>query len=436
LANTDGGIVLVGIDDKKTGRDKFSPCLHRGLTPDWFVQRVQDHTIPPVECTATCIDSLLSEIVGIEGCNAVAIDVPKSKHVSGHMTIKGISKKRIGKECKPYYLSEDDRTNVIVPSLTMQDLSLTSIRWAIEQHHRHFKTPKQQWQEPIDYLSESRLIHVTTDETPRIMLAALILFGKEASLQRVMPFFGTILTTDLGTERFRRNVIESVKDICGGDISIARQMCPGIPLETVRELVVNAYVHRCYRTPSPVMLTFRGAEIVVESPGELPAGLSTDNLIHCVPVYRNLLMADAARFFGICDMVGKGFDIAFKLTVSGGFDFPLFESTSNRFTARLALERDERFREFVRERSQALSELDEVLVLRWLWSRGTATLQELATAMQRGQEMSRRILKSMQVKQVIEAIDVDGRAFRLAPNVHRDIETVFERRQGWLFDKA
>lgn len=39
LANTDGGIVLVGVDDKRIGRDKFSPCLHRGLTPEWLVQR-------------------------------------------------------------------------------------------------------------------------------------------------------------------------------------------------------------------------------------------------------------------------------------------------------------------------------------------------------------------------------------------------------------
>ena len=53
----------------------------------------------------------------------------------------------------------------------MQDLSLTSIRWAIDQHHRHFKTPKPQWQEPNDYLTESRLIHVNSTDEAKILEA-------------------------------------------------------------------------------------------------------------------------------------------------------------------------------------------------------------------------------------------------------------------------
>lgn len=154
-----------------------------------------------------------------------------------------------------------------------------------------------------------------------------------------------------------------------------------------------------------------------------------------MPVYRNLLIADAARFFGICDMVGKGFDIAFKLMISDGFEFPVFESGNKRFTATLSVDRNEQFREFVRCRSQALTELDEVLALRSLWSRSTATLPELATTMQRGKEITRRILKSMEIKQMVEPLE-NGHSFALAPNVRRDIERVFERNQPRLFEDA
>ena len=135
-------------------------------------------------------------------------------------------------------------------------------------------------------------------------------------------------------------------------------------------------------------------------------------------------------------MVGKGFDIAFKLMVSAGFDFPLFESSNNRFTATLSLDRNEQFREYVRCRSQALSELDEVLALRWLWSRGTATLRELAVAMQRGQDVTRRIVKSMEVKKMIEPLESDDRCFGLASNVKRDMESVFQRNQPKLFEDS
>jgi len=372
--------------------------------------------------------------LGIDGCDAFALDVPKSKHISGHMTVKGISKKRIGKECKPYYLSEDDRTRAFAPNVTMQDLSLTSIRWAIDQHHKHFKTPKQQWREPIEYLAEAKLIDTTSaDGAPRITLAAVVLFGKEATLGRVIPFFDTVLATDVQTQRIRRNVVDCLKEVCVGDTSVVRVACPSVPLEPVRELVVNAYVHRCYRTQGPVVLTFRQSGIIIESPGELPGGLSAENLIYCTPIYRNLLMADGVRFFGLCDMVGKGVDITFNSMVFGGFDFPIFESGNNRFAVRISLERSEQFREFVRDRAQALSELDEVLALRLLWSRGTASLSELASVMQRGEEIARRILRAMQTKLMIQPVDDHSQTFKLAPNVLRDIETVFQRNQFRLF---
>jgi predicted HTH transcriptional regulator len=44
----------------------------------------------------------------------------------------------------------------------------------------------------------------------------------------------------------------------------------------------------------------------IKSPGELLTGLSVNNLIHGVPVYRSLLLADAARFVGLCDKIGAG----------------------------------------------------------------------------------------------------------------------------------
>jgi Putative ATP-dependent DNA helicase recG C-terminal len=344
------------------------------------------------------------------------------------MTAKGMSKIRVGKECRPYYMTEEDRSRVVVPDLTPDDLSLSSIRWAIEQHHKHFKTPKQQWRDPFDYLVEARLLEKCAaegDEEPqfRVPLATLILFGKEQSLTRVLPFFETVIITPAGTNILRKNAADAIKEICGGETSLARAFCPAIPLETFRELVVNAYIHRSYRTNGPVIFKVTDSEIAIESPGELPAGMNTDNLIYCVPIYRNLLLADGTRFFGLCDKVGKGIDSVFMSVVAGGFDFPVFESNANRFTARLSLERSEEFREYVRRRSQILSQLDEVMTIRFLWVRGVASLVELSGLLQRGREVTRRILESMLKKLMVEP--VDGDAFRLSETVWRDIEAVF-----------
>ena len=70
--------------------------------------------------------------------------------------------------------------------------------------------------------------------------------------------------------------------------------------------------------------------------------------------------------------------MVFREALSGGFDFPTFESRDNRFIVMLGLNRCEEFREIVRRRSQSLGQLEEILVLRLLRSKETATAAELS----------------------------------------------------------
>lgn len=53
------------------------------------------------------ISDLISDSSPV-GSNAIAIQVPKSKRMGGHLTTKGVSKIRVGKECRPQYAAEDD----------------------------------------------------------------------------------------------------------------------------------------------------------------------------------------------------------------------------------------------------------------------------------------------------------------------------------------
>jgi hypothetical protein len=140
LANASGGLVVVGVEEDAALDSRFSPCPHYAITANWLVARVQDLTFPPVECTAHDVGEMLSDILGRDGVGAFVLWVPKTKHISGHITVKGISKKRVGKDCKPNYSAEDDRTKSIVPDVSLADLNTRSIEWAISQHHRKFGT--------------------------------------------------------------------------------------------------------------------------------------------------------------------------------------------------------------------------------------------------------------------------------------------------------
>lgn len=433
IANTSGGFVLVGVADGQHGGRKFSRCPHPCVTTTWLQTSVHNLTRPPVECFPFDASGILSEITGTPDTNLYALRVPRTRYISGHLTHKGVSKVRVGKECQPQYLAEDDRTSVPVPHISIDDLSAASIDFGIAQHQKHFKTTGI-WADRNEFMAQARLLDPylpDEDYLPQLRptFASLLLFGKVATIERNVRFFETIVVTRDEQIPIRKNVIESVRDLCIGEGSILRSRLPQIPEEVLKELVVNAYIHRCYRTPSPILITIGESGLEIRSPGELLTGLSVNNLIHGVPVYRNLLLADGARFVGLCDKIGKGIDLIFKGVLSGGLGFPEFESGNNVFTARIPLSGNAEFREFVRKRGQSLTQLDEIIVLRVLWSKEVASLDDLRAKMQRRPEFAERVLEEMSRKSMIEDV---GACYRLMPVLRRDIETIFQSDQMLL----
>ena len=79
----------------------------------------------------------MADVRGVAGANAFGLTVPRTKQLAAHLTTEGISKIRVGKECKPYFTSaDDDRTRATKQDVTTDDLSLISINWAVAQHQR------------------------------------------------------------------------------------------------------------------------------------------------------------------------------------------------------------------------------------------------------------------------------------------------------------
>jgi ATP-dependent DNA helicase RecG len=423
LANHEGGVVLVGIGEGSKNQ-RFSRCPFANLSPKWLVARVQDHTHPPVECEGLDLTSVLAEVLGTGDAHVYALQVQRNKCVSGHANSKGISRVRSGKECKPQFISEDDRTKMIVPDATLDDLSLGSIQWAIGQHSRHFSTPET-FADCWDFLDRSGLL-LPEGGSGRVTLAALLLFGKDAAFARRSVGCETVIDIHGEHRTVRKNIVESLRETILSERAVLRVALPSIPDKTLRELVVNAYVHRCWRTNGPVTITVSDTALDIQNPGDLLGGLSVGNLLYGVPVYRNFLLAEGMRFSGLSDKIGQGIDLVFKSVLSGGFDFPVFESSNGTFRASVPLARSEEFREFVRRRSASLSQLDELVVLRYLWGASEADFKQLSDALQRGRDIARRVVQAMEKKQMVEV--VDGR-FCLTRALRLDIETSFNADQ-------
>jgi ATP-dependent DNA helicase RecG len=433
LANAHGGFVVIGIDEG-FGSHRFRRSPHKNANPQWLHGRIQDLTVPPVECVCWDASSLLRDSVGQDACECIAIKVSKAKTPGAHFyTRKGVSKIRVGKDCKPYFSAEDDRSRAVVPEATIQDLSERSISWAISLRQKKFKMSGHVAIDTKEFLRQARLLELETDPNTcrveeRFPLAAVLMLGTESALYRHAPYFEVIVKTPTETKSLRRNIVDCYKYLCGTDSSLLPSLCPKVPLETFRELVANALIHRDYRSNGPVVLEVTDSYCELRNPGELPVGVSIHDLIHCVPVYRNFLLAEAARIFGLCDKIGRGIDVIFDTVLSDGFDFPFFESRNNSFVARLSFARSAEFREFVHRRGQALGNLDELVVLRYLWANPVATLNELATAMQRSVETTRVVAQGMEKKSMI-CLDEQSRTYSLSYVVRNDIEKVFQSDQ-------
>lgn len=432
LANASGGVVLVGI--KEGLKDRFSPCPHCNVRCDWLLQRIHDNTVPPVDVQVEDVSAILRGLSGQLEVNALAVRVRKSRRVGGHQTTAGLAKIREGNRCKPYYLSEDDRTKAAVPAAAASDLSLDSIDWGIRQHAKKFKVSGGQWSSPYDFLSEIGLLesHLTPgDQSPsfRVTLAGLLLFGKQAALKEYCPSLETLLITPHADRRYQQNIVETYRELCGQKVGSLYSLCPSIPTDIIRELVVNAFIHRDYRVSAPVTIRVSDDRLGIESPGELVGQLTPDSLIHCTPVYRNFLLAEGSRYLGICDKIGQGIDRVYESVLSNGFGFPSFDSAHNRFVATVALQGSREFQEFVRRGARPLGSLDEIIVTRLLYEKESAGFAEINHTMQRLPDAGLKVLEDMFRKLIIEPVDGSTGLWRLTPDVRTLIIKIFSSDQ-------
>jgi len=88
-----------------------------------------------------------------------------------------------------------------------------------------------------------------------------------------------------------------------------RTEIPEYPLDALRELVLNAFIHRDYLSPADVQIKIFDNYITFFNPGKLPENLSIHDLMtDSYPAYaRNKLLAEAFYLSGDIEKYGSGF---------------------------------------------------------------------------------------------------------------------------------
>jgi len=110
----------------------------------------------------------------------------------------------------------------------------------------------------------------------------------------------------------------------GADFSeIRRRDVWSIPLEPLREAVINALVHADWsQRGGPVRIAFFNDRIEIENPGILPPGITVEDMKQGVSKIRNPVIARVFRELNLIEQWGSGVPRIFRETAESGFPEP------------------------------------------------------------------------------------------------------------------
>ncbi len=443
LASTDGGLLVVGVDDKAIGQRAVTRCPHAAVNVEWVRAKIRELTKPPVRCRVFKVGELLPSVAGQLSGDLIVVDLPKTTHISGHRNSKGVNLKRYEKSCKPeYFEDQDDFSASPVEHLDLSALDEKSMSEGAKNRSAGAFLGKRLGHSPVDHLFEAGLIGGVVHQPMRspsrlITVAAALMFGTDAVIRSEFPasaetvFIDETFLARPASSSSWINLVAALPYLMARISELLNGPEREIPRDVLRELLINAFVHRCYRTQAPIQIKIRPHEVEIVNPGGLLGGLTADTLLYAPPTYRNFLLADAARQFGYCERIGSGIDKVYYLSLLAGFDFPILQVESNSFSALIRTKRDRAFARFIGDYAGGLNiTLNELIILRGLRGRPLLTVEELCRLTQRTPDHLVDDFSSLRKRNILER---EGEKYRLSNQASDTIAKYDESGQLKLF---
>jgi ATP-dependent DNA helicase RecG len=106
------------------------------------------------------------------------------------------------------------------------------------------------------------------------------------------------------------------------------------PQEVIRELIINAFVHKSYLISADIMICVYPNKLLISSPGSLPLGITKDNILH-QQHRRNPHLIKVFHDLNLMEAEGSGYDLIYERLSLDAKSFPDIESDYNKVTVEL-----------------------------------------------------------------------------------------------------
>jgi ATP-dependent DNA helicase RecG len=409
FANAQGGTIVLGVDDKATTLAQALVGVEPALSIDSIRKGIFERTRPNLTVSAeewTEDDARLVVITVIEGIELYA-------------NAKGLATRRLGTECLPFPPEQQIEVrrargqidwSAEAVAASVQDLSQAEF----ERVRRLLTTAGRSELASLrdrPLLESMRLL----DARGRLTNAAVLLFGGEALLRDLIPSHGysyqyrpspgSEATYSARGNRAIPGAVETLLELvdrraearplnlAGG----AQLSLTDYPSNAVREVVVNALVHRDLPAGGTVDVEHAPERLTVQSPGGLVAGVTPDNILTHPSTPRHRLLGEAVALLRLAERTGQGIDRAYREMLRVGKEPPQIsdDGLSVRATLPGGIGNDA-FVRFVQDLPDALSGDVEVLItLALLRSTSTVDASRLAQAIQRTPPEAQEVLARM-----------------------------------------
>lgn len=174
---------------------------------------------------------------------------------------------------------------------------------------------------------------------------------------------------------------------------------PRFPSQAVDEAVTNAFIHRDWRLPGPVVVEQTTRTLKIASPGPLLPGVHVDRLLSTPSIPRNNRLMAAMRTLGMAEESSRGFDRMWEAMIRTGRDVP--EVVETEAYVQVILDAQQPDADFVKGLDRLASRFGEEVVqsvsaLIVLWHLKTAPLIMEQTAREKTQTTAREVDELME----------------------------------------
>lgn len=343
FANTAGGIVLIGVEDRtRDVRGVTDPLSLEERLASLISDKVQPHLLPDLE------------ILPWRDTHVVAVQVHPSASRPHHLRREGEARGtyvRVGStnrradaelisELRRYARAESFDEQAM-PDLDSEALDFR----AASECFAPVRTLTRPDLETLKLMTRHQGRRVPT-------IGGMLLFGRERDRHfpdawiQVGQFAGSDRTRILDHAELRGHLVPAIEQAIGfvrehlrrgAEIGpVRRTDRPELPAVAVREAVINAVAHADYaQHGAPIRIALFDDRLEVESPGLLPFGLTVEDLRSGISKLRNRVVGRVFHELGLIEQWGSGIQRMSTACREAGLAAPDLEEIGLRFRVTL-----------------------------------------------------------------------------------------------------